>query len=97
MYIPDDKFLLVGGLERETAITSNRCFIIDDKGKVTYTAEMYVPRQYFAVATDYADDLVYVIGPEGCFTYFGSSRHNDASQLWRYEAEAACLAELDGR
>ena len=36
VYIPDDKFLLVGGLERETATTSNRCFFIDDKGKLTF-------------------------------------------------------------
>ena len=62
IYIPDDKFILVGGLERETALTSNRCFMIDDKGKVNFTAEMYVPRQYFSVATDYANDLIYVIG-----------------------------------
>lgn len=52
----------MGGLERETALTSNRCFMIDDKGKVMFSAEMYVPRQYFTVATDYANDLIYVIG-----------------------------------
>lgn len=62
VYIPDDKFLLVGGLERETALTSNRCFLIDDKGKVMYTNDMFVPRQYFTVATDYANELIYVIG-----------------------------------
>ena len=62
VYVPDDRFLLIGGLERETALTSNRCFMIDDKGKVSYTAEMAMPRQYFAVATDYANDFIYVIG-----------------------------------
>jgi hypothetical protein len=62
VYIPDDKFLLVGGLERESDLTSNRCFLIDDKGKLSYTAEMFVPRQYFTVATDYSNDLIYVIG-----------------------------------
>ena len=62
VYIPDDKFLLVGGLERDTALTSNRCFMIDDKGKLMYTAEMFVPRQYFTVATDYSNDLLYAIG-----------------------------------
>ena len=63
IYIPDDKFLLVGGLERDTALTSNRCFMIDDKGKVMFSpSEMYVPRQYFTVATDYPNDLIYVIG-----------------------------------
>ena len=62
VYVPDDRFLLIGGLERETALTSSRCFMIDDKGKVSYTAEMAVPRQYFAIATDYANDLIYVIG-----------------------------------
>ena len=36
--------------------------MIDDKGKVMFTTEMYVPRQYFAVATDYQNDLIYVIG-----------------------------------
>ena len=44
VYIPDDKFMLMGGLERETALTSNRCFMIDDKGKVNFTSEMFVPR-----------------------------------------------------
>jgi len=37
IYIPDDRFLLVGGLERDTALTSARCFMIDDKGKVMFT------------------------------------------------------------
>ena len=37
--------------------------MIDDKGKVMFSpGEMYVPRQYFTVATDYANDLIYVIG-----------------------------------
>ena len=62
IYIPDDKFLLVGGLERDQPSTSPRCYMIDDKGKVTYTREMVTPRQYFTVATDYPKDLVYVIG-----------------------------------
>lgn len=44
VYVPDDRFLLIGGLERETLMTSNRCFMIDDKGKVSYIAEMVVPR-----------------------------------------------------
>ncbi len=43
-------------------MTSNRCFIIDDKGKVMFTQEMFVPRQYFTVATDYSNDQIYVIG-----------------------------------
>ena len=61
IYVPDDRFLLIGGLERETALTSNRCFMIDDKGKVNYTAEMNIPRQYFTIATDYPNDTIYVI------------------------------------
>ena len=44
IYIPDDKFLLVGGLERDQPATSNRCYMIDDKGKISYTREMIVPR-----------------------------------------------------
>ena len=62
MYIPDDKFLLVGGLERDSSLTSNRCFMIDDKGRLNATQDMQVPRQYFTVATDYPNDLLYVIG-----------------------------------
>ena len=42
-------------------------------------------------------DLIYVIGPGGCFTYFGGGRPNDAVALPRYEAEAACLDKLYDR
>ena len=43
-------------------------------------------------------DLIYVIGPGGeCFTYPGSSRHNDQAQVPRYTKEQACLDEIDGR
>jgi len=30
----------MGGLERETSITSARCFIIDEKGKLSVTSDM---------------------------------------------------------
>lgn len=53
VYIPDDKFLVMGGLERETSITSSRCFIIDEKGKLSVTNDMQVGRQYMTVCTDY--------------------------------------------
>ena len=62
VYIPDDKFLLIGGLERDSSKTSNRCFMIDDKGKLSTANDMREPRQYFTVAIDYASDLIYVIG-----------------------------------
>ena len=62
VYIPDDKFLLVGGLERELNSTSSRCFMIDDKGKLTPTMDLNIGRQYCAVAPDYANDAIYVIG-----------------------------------
>ena len=62
VYVPDDKFLILGGLERETNITSNRCFLIDEKGKLTFTNEMNVGRQYMALCTDQEEGLVYAIG-----------------------------------
>lgn len=62
VYIPDDKFLLLGGLERDSTLTSNRCFMIDDRGRLNATNDMQVPRQYCAIAPDYANDLLYVIG-----------------------------------
>ena len=62
VYIPDDKFLLIGGLERETSLTSSRCFILDDKGKLTNQKDLNIPRQYFALATDYASEKIYAIG-----------------------------------
>ena len=62
VYIPDDKFLLIGGLERDSSKTSNRCFILDDKGKLATTHDMREPRQYFTIAIDYPEDLIYVIG-----------------------------------
>ena len=61
VYIPDDKFLLMGGMERETAETSNRCFLLDDKGKLQFAQEMFHPRQYFTICPDYQKDSIYVI------------------------------------
>lgn len=52
----------MGGLERETSLTSSRCFIIDDKGKLTAQKDINVPRQYFTVAPDYANEKIYAIG-----------------------------------
>jgi hypothetical protein len=34
VYVPDDKFMLIGGLERHTSASSARCFIIDEKAKI---------------------------------------------------------------
>lgn len=44
VYIPDDKFLMIGGLERDQLKTSNRCFMIDDKGKLSTAQDLHVPR-----------------------------------------------------
>lgn len=44
IYIPDDKFLIMGGLERESSITSQRCFMVDEKGKLSVTMDMHVGR-----------------------------------------------------
>lgn len=62
VYIPDDKFLVMGGLERESSITSARCFLIDEKGKLSVTSDMQIGRQYMTVCTDYPLDKIYVIG-----------------------------------
>ena len=62
VYIPDDKFLVVGGLERETSITSRRCFLIDEKGKLSVTNDMQIGRQYMTICSDYTQDKIYVIG-----------------------------------
>lgn len=61
VYLPDDKFLLIGGVERDTSFTTNRCFLLDDKGKLSIANDMHEPRQYFTVATDYANDLIYIL------------------------------------
>jgi hypothetical protein len=34
VYIPDDKFMLIGGLERYTSHSSARCFSIDEKARI---------------------------------------------------------------
>ena len=34
IYVPDDKFMLLGGLERHTSDSSARCFMIDEKAKI---------------------------------------------------------------
>jgi hypothetical protein len=61
-YIPDDRFLVLGGLERETNITSARCFLIDERGKLTVTQDMHVGRQYASVCLDQSEETVYAIG-----------------------------------
>lgn len=53
IYIPDDKFLIVGGLERTSTYSSARTFMIDDKGRLNTLQDMSVGRQYFALCADY--------------------------------------------
>jgi hypothetical protein len=62
LYIPDDKFLILGGLERQTSQSSNRAFMLDEKGKLTGLHDMSIGRQYFALCADYENDCAYVIG-----------------------------------
>jgi hypothetical protein len=62
VYIPDDKFLVLGGLERETSITSQRCFIVDDRGRLSTTADLNVGRQYTTICLDREFEEVYAIG-----------------------------------
>jgi hypothetical protein len=44
IYIPDDKFLLMGGLERETKFSSARTYMLDDKGRLNSVADMSIGR-----------------------------------------------------
>jgi hypothetical protein len=44
MYIPDDKFLLVGGQERNVPLSSQKTYIIDDKGKLSFAGDMSIGR-----------------------------------------------------
>ncbi len=62
VYVPDDKFLIIGGLERESSVTSQRCFLLDEKGKLSVTTDMHVGRQYITVCADYPNNTIYVIG-----------------------------------
>ena len=40
VYIPDDRFVLVGGLERLTPQSSARCFSIDERARVNRLLDM---------------------------------------------------------
>jgi hypothetical protein len=42
--MPDDKFILVGGLERHTSHSSSRTYLIDDKGRLSPLSDMYIGR-----------------------------------------------------
>ena len=53
---------MLGGVERESNITSNRCFIVDERGRLAFTSEMHVGRQYATLCTDGEEQLVYAIG-----------------------------------
>ena len=54
LYIPDDKFMLIGGLERHTSHSSARCFIIDEKARINRLQDMDIGRQYFTICLDHA-------------------------------------------
>jgi hypothetical protein len=65
IYIPDDKFMLIGGLERHTSASSARCFSIDERGKIHRLKDMDIGRQYFTACLDLNNtkgkNFVYVI------------------------------------
>jgi hypothetical protein len=44
VYIPDDKFLIIGGLERQSSHSSARSYLIDDKGRLSGCADMFIGR-----------------------------------------------------
>ena len=52
VYIPDDKFMLIGGLERHTSASSARCFTIDERGRILRLQDMDIGRQYFTICLD---------------------------------------------
>jgi hypothetical protein len=52
IYVPDDKFMLLGGLERHTSDSSARCFMIDEKAKINRLQDMDIGRQYFTLCID---------------------------------------------
>eukprot|EP00347_Sterkiella_histriomuscorum_P013856 403363103 len=63
IYIPDDRFLLLGGQERdEPSLSSKKVFLLDDKGKLLQQNDMFKERQYFATVADYENQYAYVIG-----------------------------------
>ncbi|CDW86358.1 kelch motif family protein [Stylonychia lemnae] len=63
MYIPDDRFLLIGGQERDNpSLSSKKVFLLDDKGKLQQTSQLNKARQYFATCPDYENEFAYVIG-----------------------------------
>ena len=44
VYIPDDKFMILGGLERHASASSARCFMIDERGKLNRLQDMIIGR-----------------------------------------------------
>ena len=52
IYVPHDKFMLIGGLERHTSHSSARCFMIDERGRVNRVQDMNYGRQYFTLCLD---------------------------------------------
>lgn len=64
VYVPDDKYMLIGGLERHTSQSSAQCFQIDEKARISRLQEMEIGRQYFTICLDEAknnhDNKTYV-------------------------------------
>lgn len=52
LYIPHDKFMLLGGLERHFSSSSSRCFYIDERGRLVRLPDMEYGRQYFTTCVD---------------------------------------------
>ena len=44
VYIPDDKFMIFGGLERHTSQSSARCFSIDERARLNRLQDMDIGR-----------------------------------------------------
>ena len=64
IYVPDDRFMLIGGLERHTSQSSAQCFLIDERARISRIQDMDIGRQYFTVCLDEAkqnqDNKTYV-------------------------------------
>ena len=69
IYIPDDKFMLIGGVERLTNSSSSRCFRIDERGRLNRLIDMETGRQHFTLCVDEAknnkDNKTYIYAISG--------------------------------
>ena len=82
--------MLIGGLERLTAHSSMRCFLIDESANLNRLQDMAYGRQYFSTCVDNWSDQTYVYVISGF-----SHEHQLLPEVERFCVESNSWEEIE--